>query len=108
MVGFDATEVKKRYAAMSTEDLVSVAYIEEGYLPEAKAIALRELDKRGVPEGRDGLIARVRRESAERQEEIEQARFVADEITRKQVDRFKMWFFLALLVFAVLYALWVS
>jgi hypothetical protein len=60
MIAFDPTEASKVCSELDIEEVVRIAYLEPDYLPEAKAIALRELDRRGIPRDRDDLINRVR------------------------------------------------
>lgn len=59
---FDPVAAAKAYAGMDTEELVRIAYLEPDYVPEAKALALRELDNRGIPGNRKNLIRQVRDE----------------------------------------------
>ena len=63
---FDPASAAKDYAAMETEELVRIAYLEPDYVPEAKASAVRELDRRGVPYDRKSLIREVRAEIEDR------------------------------------------
>jgi hypothetical protein len=60
MTAFDPTEAAQAYADLETDELVRIAYLEPNYLPEAKAIAMRELSGRGVPENPSQLIEHVR------------------------------------------------
>jgi hypothetical protein len=68
---FDPVAAAQTYAAMETEELVRIAYLEPDYVPEAKALAVRELDKRGVAENRESLIRQVRDENMERAHAVE-------------------------------------
>jgi hypothetical protein len=61
-LAFDPVAAAQTYAGMDTEELVRIAYLEPDYVAEAKALALRELDKRGVPANRKELIRQVRDE----------------------------------------------
>jgi hypothetical protein len=70
-LAFDPVAAAQTYAAMETEELVRIAYLEPDYVPEAKALALRELDKRGVPEDRKNLIRQVRGELRDRARALE-------------------------------------
>lgn len=72
---FDPVTAAQTYAEMETEELVRIAYLEPNYVPEAKALAMRELDKRGVSEDREGLIRQVRDENKERAEALELHRY---------------------------------
>jgi hypothetical protein len=65
-IAFDPVAAAQAYAAMETEELVRIAYLEPDYVPEAKALASRELDKRGVPKNRKSLIRQVRGEIRDR------------------------------------------
>jgi hypothetical protein len=61
-LAFDPVAAAQTYAGMDTEELVRIAYLEPDYVAEAKALALRELDKRGVPADPKKLIRQVRDE----------------------------------------------
>lgn len=61
-LAFDPVAAAKTYAGMDTEELIRIAYLEPDYVPEAKALALRELDNRGIPGNRKNLIRQVRDE----------------------------------------------
>jgi hypothetical protein len=61
-LAFDPVAAAQTYASMDTEELVRIAYLEPDYVAEAKALALRELDKRGVPANPKKLIRQVRDE----------------------------------------------
>jgi hypothetical protein len=65
-LAFDPVAAAQTYAGMDTEELVRIAYLEADYVPEAKALALRELDKRGVPANPKELIRQVRDEVRDR------------------------------------------
>jgi hypothetical protein len=65
-LAFDPGAAAQTYADMDTEELVRIAYLEPDYVSEAKALALRELDKRGVPRDRKKLIRQVRDEIRDR------------------------------------------
>lgn len=71
---FDPVAAAETYADMETEELVRIAYLEPDYLPEAKALAMQELDKRGVPANRESLIRQVRDERIERADALERRR----------------------------------
>lgn len=71
MTAFDPTEAAESYLTLDTEELVRIAYLEPDYLPEAKAIALRELDRRRIPRNNAELIDRVRADIAFRRDSAE-------------------------------------
>jgi hypothetical protein len=58
------------------------SYLERDYLPEAKALTLRELDDRGVPKNRKNLIRQVR-------DEIEIRAHASQRLSNHNVERFQ-------------------
>jgi len=101
MASFDPIEGEKRCAELPLTELVRIAYLDDDYLPEAREIALRELDKREVPQGRDELISQVRRQLEKLENARDEARSVADRVTRERMDRFQARIVVALLVLAL-------
>src|SRR5262245_2082780 len=99
MTAFDPAEAEKAYAEMQLAELVCIAYLDDGYLPEARSIATRELDRRGVPPDRAALIEQTRRELEERK----QAAAREPEAIYERSERFKNW----IAIFTGLAALWV-
>ena len=89
---------------METEELVRIAYLEPDYVPEAKALAVRELDKRGVPENRDRLIRQVRDENRERARAAKRQSARNVEQARALEFRFGAGMLIGLLWFAALLA----
>jgi hypothetical protein len=66
------TDMTERYSALSTEELVNIAYVDwANYEATAVEVAKRELLSRGVTEGTayEIFLARNRQEGAEAQEE---------------------------------------
>ena len=45
---FDAEAAKINFRQKDTDDLVRIAFLEKTYLPEARALAKEELDRRGI------------------------------------------------------------
>ena len=62
MTAFDPIAAAVAYAELDTVELVNIAYLDPGFLPEAKDLAVRELNKRGVLGEKEELIKTVRRE----------------------------------------------
>jgi hypothetical protein len=64
---FDPDRAASHYAEMATDDLVRIAFIDAGYLDEAKDLARAELSRRGVGPVTESDVARVERVFEERQ-----------------------------------------
>jgi hypothetical protein len=63
---------------------VNIAYLDPGYLPEAKEIAVRELDRRGVLGDMARLVDRARSEMEHRKHTTELA-------THENIDKLRRW-----------------
>jgi hypothetical protein len=87
-LAFDPVAAAKTYAGMDTEELVRIAYLEPDYVPEAKSLALRELDKRGIPGNRKNLIRQVRDEIRGRERASE--RLSAESFGQLQTLKFRI------------------
>jgi hypothetical protein len=60
MAAFDSTETAQTYSNLEVEELVRIAYLDPNYLEEAKMLAWKELDRRGIPKERSSLIEQMR------------------------------------------------
>jgi len=99
MTAFDPSEAAGAYAELQITDLVAIAYLDEGYLPEAKGLAVRELEKRGVAQKKDELIVQARADLEERRRWVEDARYAAS----ANHDRIRQ----KISVFALIAILWI-
>ncbi|MEZ5459623.1 MAG: hypothetical protein R3E65_10080 [Steroidobacteraceae bacterium] len=82
---FDPSRAASNYAEMPTDDLVRIAFIDGGYLDEAKDLAKAELSRRGVGPVTKSDLARVERVFEERQI----ARLENDYAGLEKIERFK-------------------
>ncbi len=62
MTAFDPSEAAKTYKELPAEELALIAFVDPDYLPEAKQLAIAELDRRGLAGSNRDLIARAHRE----------------------------------------------
>jgi len=83
MVAFDRSDAEQIYRDLSPEELVVIASTDSGYLPEARNLAIAELERRGLGASRDELTARGRREIEYRQQRRDEAEMVAHERRNK-------------------------
>jgi hypothetical protein len=105
-LAFDPVAAAHAYAEMETEELIRIAYLEPDYVPEAKALVLRELDMRGIPENRKNLIRQVRDEIRDRARASE--RLTAKNLKQGQALKFRLaaGSLICALWFAALFAPW--
>lgn len=81
---FDPNRAASNYAEMPTDDLVRIAFIDGGYLDEAKDLARAELSRRGVGSVTESDLARVERTVEERRI----ARLENDSAGLEKIERF--------------------
>lgn len=87
MTAFDQRDAEKDYREKSAEDLAHIAWVDPGFLPEAKQLAAAELDRRGLAGNRDDLIERAKRELLERQELRQDADLAVHQRSAQWSDR---------------------
>lgn len=75
MTEFDPSAAAAAYAEKDTNELVNIAFLDPAFLPEAKDLALRELNKRGALQNKAAAINRARREMAYRAQAVEQTAY---------------------------------
>lgn len=89
MTVFDPRAAAAAYAEEDTDELVNVAFLDPNFLPEAKELALRELNKRGALKNKAAAIDRARREMAYRAQAVEQAAYYSVEKAQRFDQKFR-------------------
>jgi hypothetical protein len=85
MTAFDLSEAAKTYEELPAEDLALIAFVDPDYLPEAKQLAITELNRRGLAGNMQDLVARAHREVEFRK----QLHVDADAISHEKQDRLR-------------------
>ncbi len=89
MTVFDPRAAAVAYAEKDTDELVIIAFLDPNFLPEAKDLALRELNKRGALKNKAAAIDRARRQMAYSAQAVEQAAYYSAEKTQRFNEKFR-------------------
>jgi hypothetical protein len=86
---FNSQSIAERYAQFDTLELANIAYLDPNYLPQAKELAERELERRGALLNKASLLEQARQEMRYREGMTEQATYAS--LERGERLKFAVW-----------------